>query len=117
MKVFSIISMVIFTLTIWGAFGVIYVTQQTPTYNFREVEALVVPEYTEYAASMKRFEMIEQAVTDESTNDVTNEETTNETADNIYQQASSPTNDILYSFEKDQPVSVDQLLIALGISE
>ncbi|MGM0523714.1 MAG: hypothetical protein ACQER2_06705 [Bacillota bacterium] len=117
MKVFSIISMVIFTLTIWGAFGAIYVMQQTPTYNFRDVEALVVPEYTEYVASIKRFEMIEQPVTDEPTNDATNEETTNETPDNIYEQASSPTNDILYSFEKDQPVSVDQLLIALGINE
>lgn len=117
MKVFSIISMVIFTLTIWGAFGAIYVTQQTPTFSFREVEALSVPTYTEYIASIKRFEIVEQPVIDEPTNDVTNEETTNETPDNIYEQASSPTNDILYSFEKDQPVSVDQLLIALGISE
>ncbi len=105
--------MVIFTLTIWGAFGAIYVMQQTPTVSFREVEALVVPEYTEYVASIKRFEIIEQPVMDDSTN----EETPNEIPDSIYEQASSPTNDILYSFEKDQPVSVDQLLIALGISE
>ena len=108
MKVFSIISMVVFTLTIWGAFGAIYVIQQTPTYSFREVEALSVPAYTEYVASIKRFEIVEQPVTDEPTN---------ETPDNIYEQASSPTNDILYSFEKDQPVSVEQLLIALGINE
>ena len=113
MKVFSIISMVVFALTIWCAFGAIYVIQQTPTYSFREVEALSVPAYTEYVASIKRFEIVEQPVTDEPTN----ETPTNETPDNIYEQASSPTNDILYSFEKDQPVSVEQLLIALGINE
>ncbi|GEM00678.1 hypothetical protein SAMN05421839_101224 [Halolactibacillus halophilus] len=113
MKVFSIISMVIFNLTIWGAFGAIYVVQQTPTFSFREVEAPSVPVHTEYIASIKRFELIEQP----ATNKLTNDESTNERPDNIYEQASSPTNDILYSFEKDQPVSVDQLLTALGISE
>jgi hypothetical protein len=117
MKLFSIISMVIFTLTIWGAFGVIYMVQQTPTFTYSDVGTSDVPEYTEYVASMKRFEVIKEHITDEPINDVTNEKTTNERPDNIYEQASSPTNDILYSFEKDQPVSVDQLLIALGISE
>lgn len=105
--------MVIFTLTIWGAFGVIYVIQQTPTLSYSELKTLDTPEYYEYAAEIKRFDIIEQT----ETNGSSDEETINETSDNVYQQASSSANDILYSFEKDQPVSVDQLLIALGISE
>lgn len=108
MKVFSIISMVVFTLTIWGAFGVIYAVEHTPSLTVSEVGASNMTDSPKYTATIKLFDVAK---------DVSTEEKTTPAYDNVYEQASSSANDILYSFERDQPVSVDQLLVALGINQ
>lgn len=108
--------MIVLTLTIWGAFGVIYTMQRMPIYTFDEVQAWSLIERQKEESVMRRFD-VTQSVSEDTFND--NDEAIieqNET-ENDYGKASGPSNDILYSFERDQPVSIDQLLVALGISE
>lgn len=117
--------MSILTLSIWGLFFTLFFVDLDPVYqvqpNVDEQRKLGA----EVSGELSRFEQVEQdeassleAEQDEAEQleTVSNIATEEEPPSSLVERASSPYNDILYEFEKDSPVSVDELLGALDLN-
>ena|SRR5690625_1202332 len=130
MKYFSVLSIGIFSLSIWTLFFAIFNHNSEPEF---QVETSVVEEMdtSNEEADIEDDELIEddeeEEIEDEQENvdsepleeesEITQVVEVEEIPESLEARASSRYNDILYDFEKDNPISVDDLLQVLALNE
>lgn len=132
MRVISVFSIAILAVSIWSLFFTIFhlnnenqqdtiateeITEEIQELN--EEEALDEREKIEQEVKSKVEELVQtNDQAKKSVDKVTHStQTTENKPEDLVARASSPYNDILYDFEKDNPVSVDDLLDLLSLVE
>lgn len=113
--------MAVLTISVWALFFTVFFLNDEPVYPVASSPQTVSALKTEASATLKRFEAVEKvseeqenqyAVVEEKPQAVQQPE-----AETLEERASSPYNDILYDFERDDPISIDELLFNLGIND
>ncbi|SDB94288.1 hypothetical protein SAMN05421734_10349 [Pelagirhabdus alkalitolerans] len=128
MKIVSIISMVALTLSVWGLFFAITIVDQSPS-EYEVNAGLDEDRMAERERDANDYQPVvldeensddndvSEAVSENSDEEIEEDEPVvdEEVSLSVEERASSPYNDILYDFERSNPVSIDELLSALDI--
>jgi|GEM_PF-5427064 len=119
MKYFSVLSIGIFSLSIWTLFFAIFNQSNEPEFQV-ETSAVEEMDTSNEEAEEKKVEDEQENVDSgplEEESEITQVVEVEEIPESLEARASSRYNDILYDFEKDNPISVDDLLQVLALNE